>query len=64
MTGNGWRDFSAGRILVALALSLPGSDWKPLTLTATFIVVMFSIIVQGLTIAPLAKCLRQAPYLH
>ena len=61
MAGNGWWDFCAGRILVALPLSPPGSDWKSLTLTATFIVVMFSIIVQSLTIAPLAKCLRRAP---
>ncbi len=50
-----------GGISVALALSLPDSDWKPLILTATFFVVIFSIIVQGLTIAPLAKCLRRAP---
>ena len=44
-----------GGISVALALSLPDSEWKPLILTATYIVVVFSIIVQGLTIAPLAK---------
>ncbi len=48
-----------GGISVALALSLPDSDWKPVILTATFIVVVFSIIVQGLTIAPLAKRLRR-----
>lgn len=50
-----------GGISVALALSLPDSEWKPLILTATFIVVVFSIIVQGLTIAPLAKSLRREP---
>ncbi|MBL3571400.1 sodium:proton antiporter [Rhodovulum sulfidophilum] len=50
-----------GGISVALALSLPESDWKPLILTATFIVVVFSIIVQGLTIAPLARRLRMDP---
>ncbi len=44
-----------GGISVALALSLPESDWKPLILTATYLVVIFSIIVQGLTVAPLAK---------
>lgn len=44
-----------GGISVALALSLPDSDWKPLILTVTYIVVVFSIIAQGLTIAPLAK---------
>jgi CPA1 family monovalent cation:H+ antiporter len=48
-----------GGISVALALSLPDSDWKPLILTATFIVVVFSVIVQGLTIAPLARFLRR-----
>ncbi|MDA3859037.1 MAG: cation:proton antiporter, partial [Roseovarius sp.] len=48
-----------GGISVALALSLPDSDWKPMILTATFIVVVFSIIVQGLTIAPLARFLRR-----
>lgn len=50
-----------GGISVALALSLPDSDWKPLILTATFIVVLFSIIVQGLTIAPVVKLVRQEP---
>jgi CPA1 family monovalent cation:H+ antiporter len=50
-----------GGISVALALSLPDSDWKPLILTATFTVVLFSIVVQGLTIAPLAKRLRRDP---
>jgi CPA1 family monovalent cation:H+ antiporter len=50
-----------GGISVALALSLPENEWKPLILTATFIVVVFSIIVQGLTIAPLARFLRRKP---
>ena len=44
-----------GGISVALALSLPDSEYKPLILTATYTVVIFSIIVQGLTIAPLAR---------
>jgi CPA1 family monovalent cation:H+ antiporter len=43
-----------GGISVALALSLPDSEYKPLILAATYILVMFSIIVQGLTVAPLA----------
>jgi len=43
-----------GGISVALALSLPESEWKPLILTATYVVVIFSIVVQGLTVAPLA----------
>jgi CPA1 family monovalent cation:H+ antiporter len=50
-----------GGISVALALSLPESEWKPLILTATYVVVIFSIIVQGLTIAPLAKKLGREP---
>ncbi len=39
-----------GGISVALALSLPESEYKPLILTATYGVVVFSIIVQGLTV--------------
>jgi CPA1 family monovalent cation:H+ antiporter len=44
-----------GGISVALALSLPEGEWKPVILTATYMVVIFSIIVQGLTVAPLAR---------
>lgn len=44
-----------GGISVALALSLPDDEWKGLILGATYIVVIFSIIVQGLTVAPLAN---------
>ena len=50
-----------GGISVALALSLPDSEWKPVILTTTYIVVLFSIIVQGLTIAPLAKKIGREP---
>lgn len=49
-----------GGISVALVLSLPASDWTPLMLTATYLVVVFSILVQGLTVAPLAKRLSDA----
>ena len=52
-----------GGISVALALSLPDGDWKPLILTATYMVVIFSIIVQGLTVAPLAKRVGREPEL-
>ena len=52
-----------GGISVALALSLPEGEWKPLILTATYIIVIFSIIVQGLTIAPLASRLGREPEL-
>lgn len=44
-----------GGISVALALSLPEGEWKPIILTATYMVVIFSIIVQGLTVAGLAE---------
>ncbi len=50
-----------GGISVALALTLPDSEWKPIILAATYMVVIFSIIVQGLTIAPLANRLGRAP---
>ena len=52
-----------GGISVALALSLPDSEWKPLILTATYVVVVFSIVVQGLTVAPLARRLGREPEL-
>jgi len=39
-----------GGISVALALSLPESPYQPLILTAGFVVVVFSIVVQGLTL--------------
>ena len=42
-----------GGISVALALSLPDSPHKAPLLTATYAVVVFSIIVQGLTMKPL-----------
>ncbi|NOX41693.1 MAG: sodium:proton antiporter [Alphaproteobacteria bacterium] len=52
-----------GGISVALALSLPENEYKPLILTATYIVVLFSIIFQGLTVAPLARRIGRAPEL-
>ncbi|WP_306261680.1 sodium:proton antiporter [Pararhizobium sp. IMCC21322] len=50
-----------GGISVALALSLPDGEWKPVILTATYIVVIFSIIVQGLTVTRLAERVGRAP---
>ncbi|MEH6522628.1 cation:proton antiporter [Sulfitobacter sp.] len=50
-----------GGISVALALSLPDGEWKPLILTCTYVVVIFSIIVQGLTVAKLANRVGRAP---
>ncbi|KIN72375.1 cation:proton antiporter [Sulfitobacter guttiformis] len=53
-----------GGISVALALSLPEGEWKPLILTCTYVIVIFSIIVQGLTVARLAKRVRRTPDAH
>lgn len=50
-----------GGISVALALSLPESEWKPLILTVTYVIVVFSIIVQGLTIGRLANRVGREP---
>ncbi len=51
MTWGGLR----GGISVALALSLPASEVRDLLLMVTYIVVAFSIIVQGLTIGKLVR---------
>lgn len=52
-----------GGISVALALALPDSEWKALILAATYVVVLFSIIVQGLTVARLAERVGREPEL-
>ncbi|MBX3502616.1 MAG: sodium:proton antiporter [Alphaproteobacteria bacterium] len=44
-----------GGISVALALSLPENEVKPVILAATYAVVLFSIIVQGLTLATVVR---------
>lgn len=49
-----------GGISVALALSLPEGEPRTTILTATYAVVIFSIIVQGLTIRPLLGALGYA----
>jgi CPA1 family monovalent cation:H+ antiporter len=51
MTWGGLR----GGISIALALSLPSSHFKEILITITFIIVLFSILVQGLTIERLIK---------
>lgn len=49
-----------GGIAVALALSLPENEHKPVILTVTYAVVLFSILVQGLTVQPLVRKLVTA----
>ena len=44
-----------GGISVALALSLPASDIRDTLVVVTYVVVVFSILVQGLTIGPLIR---------
>ena len=51
MTWGGLR----GGISVAMALSLPDSEYRNLFLVVTYIIVLFSIIGQGLTVKPLIK---------
>ncbi|APE43357.1 sodium:proton antiporter [Sulfitobacter alexandrii] len=50
-----------GGISVALALSLPEGEWKSLILTCTYVVVVFSIVVEGLTVGRLANRMGRAP---
>ena len=44
-----------GGISIALVLSVPEFSQKPLILSATYAVVIFSIVVQGLTLASLVR---------
>jgi CPA1 family monovalent cation:H+ antiporter len=44
-----------GGISIALALSLPPSPERDLILTVTYMVVVFSVLVQGLTLGPLIR---------
>jgi CPA1 family monovalent cation:H+ antiporter len=44
-----------GGISVALALSLPQGPFRDLLITTTYVVVVFSIVVQGLTVGPVAR---------
>ncbi|PYE83839.1 cation:proton antiporter [Pseudoroseicyclus aestuarii] len=48
-----------GGISIALALALPESEWKDMILAVTFTVVVFSVLVQGLTVARFARRLKQ-----
>jgi CPA1 family monovalent cation:H+ antiporter len=47
-----------GGISVALALSLPAGHTRDVLVTVTYVVVVFSIVVQGLTLGPVARRLR------
>ena len=49
-----------GGISVALALSLPSGPHRPAIITVTYVVVLFSILVQGLTLSRLLQR-RRAP---
>lgn len=44
-----------GGVSIALVLSLPHSPYKDVLLEITYIVVLFSIVIQGLTVGKLAK---------
>ncbi len=44
-----------GGISVALALSLPQGDARDAILTVTYVIVVFSIVVQGLTVGPFVE---------
>jgi len=48
-----------GGISIALALSLPGGKERDVLLVVTYGVVVFSIVVQGLTIGPVLKMLNE-----
>ncbi|MFQ5468153.1 MAG: cation:proton antiporter, partial [Kiloniellaceae bacterium] len=51
-----------GGISIALALSLPGGPMKELVLTVTYVVVVFSVVVQGGTVGAAARrFLKGAP---
>jgi monovalent cation:H+ antiporter, CPA1 family len=50
-----------GGVSVALALSLPYTEHKPLIMMATYFVVVFSIIVQGMTVGSLVRKIADEP---
>jgi CPA1 family monovalent cation:H+ antiporter len=53
-----------GGISIALALSLPVSNQRNLIVTATYVVVVFSILVQGLTFGPALRRFLKTDTLH
>ncbi|MEM7019251.1 MAG: sodium:proton antiporter [Pseudomonadota bacterium] len=50
-----------GGISVALALSIPEGPYRDTILTITYAIVIFSIVVQGLTIGPMVRRLVKEP---
>jgi len=46
-----------GGISIALALSLPDSPYRDLILSASYFIVIFSIVVQGLTLNKVSSML-------
>ena len=55
-----WGGLRSG-ISVALAFSLPANEFKPLLLANTYGVVVFSIVVQGLTVRRVVEQVVQPP---
>lgn len=49
-----------GGLSLALVLSLPTSSEKEILLVATYITVLFSILVQGLTIGKVAQSVKES----
>jgi len=49
-----------GGISIALALSIPAVAEKPMILAATYLVVLFTIVVQGLSFPAVVKKVRRA----
>lgn len=50
-----------GGISVALALAIPDDESRGTLLTVTYLIVLFSILVQGLTVGPVVKRLLRDP---
>jgi CPA1 family monovalent cation:H+ antiporter len=51
-----------GALCLALAMAIPPNPHKPLILTVTYVMVVFSLVAQGLSFAPLAAALdRRRP---
>ncbi|MCK7578926.1 MAG: sodium:proton antiporter [Chromatiales bacterium] len=48
-----------GGISIALALSLPAGETRDILVSVTYVVVVFSILVQGLTLGPLVRIIGQ-----